>query len=89
MAKNQSPALFPVDHIPNTRLAQSAGAVEYTNCISAEGNNSSNECPGGPVGRSSINILTTSLLRGTIPPTRVQLTQSAIPSGSPFLSSRT
>ena len=27
-------------------MAQSAGAVEYTDCISAEELNSSNECPG-------------------------------------------
>ena len=26
-------------------MAQSAGAVEYTDCISAEGLNSTNECP--------------------------------------------
>ena len=27
-------------------IAQSAGAVEYTDCISTEGLNSPNECPG-------------------------------------------
>ena len=29
-----------------TVLAPSAGTAEYTNCISAEGENSTNECPG-------------------------------------------
>ena len=35
-----------VSECVQTLLAQSAGAVEYTDYISAEGFDSSNECPG-------------------------------------------
>ena len=36
---------MPYGHVTKFYLAQSAGAVEYTNCISAEGWDSPNKCP--------------------------------------------
>ena len=40
---------FLLDQLP----AQSAEAVEYTNCISAEGKDSPNECPGYSIKQSN------------------------------------
>ena len=41
-------------YISRTLTAQSAEAVEYTDCISAEEYNSSNECPGYDIKQSDV-----------------------------------
>ena len=45
---------WSMEHVINSKkwLAQSAGAVKYTNCISAEGLDSPNECPGYDIKQS-------------------------------------
>ena len=41
-----------ISHNPLTYAAQSAGAVEYTDCISAKRQDSPNECPGNDTKQS-------------------------------------
>ena len=51
-------------HDLNIYLDQSAESVEYTNCLSAEGQDPTNECPGG-----MSNTPTASLQLSKTPPT--------------------
>ena len=50
--ENKTPRFVSLVHV----LAQSAGAVEYTDCTSAEGQGPTNECPGYDTKQSDVEV---------------------------------